>query len=597
MTQYSERAWRGGRLTGAAVGLIVAAVFSTAAGQPPRVVLAGRVVDAVSGGAVPDAVVTLSPGLTQTVEAAADGRFSVTIDDPPDRTRVAAIAPGYLRGYPAQRGATDSFASTWSIETRPGGSVDDLVIRLWRAASIAGTVVDEDQQPVAGARLMVMTRGFTGSGLRWLETVVASPLTDDRGQFDISDLVPGNYLVAARPPADFRAGGDDLPPVTFYPGTPVAAEAQVVPLAAGTDVHLRISIDFSRVLGTVRGRLTGVDDLSGHIVHLVPEILAGEVSPPALLNSITGGTPLGGRTTRPRSDGTFEFRAVPPGHYRLRTWWAPETGARLAIGGDFQRVTTYSSGPAAARLSPGSRPGTNWTADVPVAVAGADPVEVSLPLSPGASIRGRVETAGPKPLTAGEIAALSIIVRPADGVALGSVPATPVEADGTFSSIGLPPGDYVIGLGPGAGLPVGWHATSVLAQGREVVAGKVALGAADVDGVVVRVSTRPASLVGSVRDSRGRPASGTRVIIFPSLASERDQFHALPAQRRVVQATADASGRFSVPLPPGGYLVAPVTGDLPVFWMAPEHLGTIASSAVDVLVQNGRETTVNVTLR
>lgn len=583
----------GGRGIARAVALLVTVTAAAGvAGRQAEVVLTGRVVDAVSGAPVTDAAVTVSAGITQTVDVGSSGHFSVSLPAGV-RIRMYAHAPGYLRGFPAQRGAADTLASAWGIEPTPGRPVEDIVLRLWRAASIAGIVVDDDQQPVAGARLILMTRAFTGSGFRWFETSAPSPFTDDRGQFDISDLAPGNYLIAARAPADPRAGGDVLPPVTFYPGTPVAAEAQVVSLEGGTDAHLRISIDFSRALGTVRGRLTGVDDFSGHIVHLIPEILAGEVSPPARLSITSGGTPLGGRTARPRSDGTFEFRAVPPGHYRLRTGWPPEIGPRLAIGGDFQRLMTYSSSEAAGRLSPSSRPGASWIADVPVAVAGTDPVDVSVSLSPGASIRGRVEMAGLKPMAAGQMEELSVVIRPADGVALGAVPAAPVEADGTFRSVGLPPGDYVIGLGQGAG----WHVASVLARGVEVVADKVALGGADLDGVVIRLSDRPASLTCFVRDSRGRPVSWARVVIFPSLASERDQFHALPMPRRVVQVMADASGRFSVQLPPGGYLVAPVMGDLPAFWMAPPYLATLASGAADVLIHGGRETAVNVTLR
>jgi hypothetical protein len=423
-----------------------------------------------------------------------------------------------------------------------------------------------------------------------------SPFTDDLGQFDVPDLRPGSYLMAVRPPADPRVGGDVLPPVTFYPGTPVAAEAQVVPLGSGTDVQVRMAIDFSTVFGTVRGRLTGVDDPGGRIVHLVPEILAGEVSPPAPMSLGFGGTPLGWRTTRSLGDGTFAFRAVPPGRYRVKTWWPSETDPWLAIGDDFQRVVTYSSSNAAAKQFPGTRPGTPWIADVPVDVVGTDPVDITLPLSPGASIRGRVEFAGGKPPAANETASLAIGIRPADGAASAAVPLAAVEADGTFRSVDLPPGDYVIGVGQGASLPDGWHVTSVLARGVEVVAGKVTLDSTDVDGVVVRLSTRPAALAGSVSDSRGRPVSGARVIIFPSLASERDQFHALPAQRRVVQAMADLSGRFSVQLPSGGYLVAPVTGDLPMFWMAPDHLNALVSHATDVLVEDGRQATVNVTL-
>lgn len=566
------------RLFAAVVLVLGVAATAGLSSRQAEIVLSGRVVDAATGVLVPEAVISLNGGTSETIETP-DGRFAAVLRSVSGQVRLSATAFGYLRGFPGQRGPTDSLTGAGTIELTPGQPLEDVVIRLWREASVSGRVVDHDDQPIAGAPMVVMTRVFTGAGLRWREVRAASPRTDDRGQFHIASLMPGDYLVAVQPPVDPRAGADATPPVTYYPGTQVAPEAQVVTLMSGTDARADLVVDFRPTLAQVRGRLAGVHEVDGFFVHLVPESLLGAVSALPTLVVTAGVAPVGGLVARVEPDGAFTFRAVPRGSYRAKVWRLPAGAPQSAMTDDLER----SSDPI-------------WTADVPVVVDEA-PVALIVPLTTGARVRGRLQFEGAVRPDAGEIAAIPLFVRPADGVAPVPVPAARIEADGSFSSPGLPPGDYVIGFGPLAGRLAGWTATSILAQGREVVAGTMSVGAADVDDVVVRVTDRPTALKGTVRDSRGQLVRDGRVIVFPAMASERDQYHAPPARRRVVQAVTDRTGSFAIPLPPGEYLVASVAGDLPAFWMAPDHLAALTTVATNVRVAEDREVTVSVTLR
>lgn len=566
------------RLFAAVVLVLAVAATVGVSGPQAEVVVSGRVVDAVTGAPVPEAVVTVSGAANETRETS-NGRFAIALRNAASPVRISSTAFGYLRGFPGQRGPTDDLAGAGTIAPTAGRPSEDVVIRLWREASISGRVVDHDEEPIAGAAMVVMTQVFTGSGFRWSEARASSARTDDHGQFHIAQLQPGDYLVAVRPPVDPRAGADATPPVTYYPGTQVASEAQVVTLTSGTDARFDLTVDFRPALGDVRGRLAGADDLNGFFVHLVPERLLGAVSAFSSVGITAGMAPVGGFVARVAPDGSFAFPAVPRGAYRAMPWRPPQAGSRIA----------------------GPRPSTTssdvWTADVPVVVENAAPVEIVVPLSAGVRVRGRLLFDAAKPPVEEEVTALSLSFRSAYGAIPGPLSDALVEADGSFTSPGLPPGDYIIGVRQQPGSLVGWTATSILAQGREVVAGTLSVGAADVEDVVIRLTDRPAMLRGTLRDSRGQPVRDGRVIVFPAMPSERDQYQAAPVRSRVVQALSDRDGNFVAPVLPGEYLIAPVAGDLPAFWMAPEHLATLTAMATEVRVPDGREVTVNITLR
>src|SRR5262245_49736075 len=192
----------------------------------------GRVVAADTGDPLRNARVTV----TSVREAApiltdSDGRFSYP--SPTDGSYTLTVAKA---GY-AKTTVTVRSPAAPPVVTMPRGAV------------IAGTVVDDRGDPVVGGSVIVET-AVTG-GRR--PTVLATPITDDLGEYRAADLPAAAVVVAifARP-GSFRmtigpggttmfggVGGDQEQRV-YFPGVSSAATAAVFSLQPG-DEHTGVS--------------------------------------------------------------------------------------------------------------------------------------------------------------------------------------------------------------------------------------------------------------------------------------------------------------------------------------------------------------------
>jgi len=156
----------------------------------------GRVVEAGTTTAVPEAMVTLAgPGL-----GAAGQRFSngvaagqrVTIADtngrflfrdlPDGNYQITAAAQGfssagYQQAKPNQ--VRRSLDLPRPVELAPNEKRGDVVINLWRHAGITGTVTDEAREPVVGLTVSVLTRALVSG--KPVTQNYATAVTDDRG--------------------------------------------------------------------------------------------------------------------------------------------------------------------------------------------------------------------------------------------------------------------------------------------------------------------------------------------------------------------------------------------------------------------------------
>src|SRR3954471_14089614 len=255
-------------------------VLADATGDPLR--------NARVGGAAADAV----PVVTD-----ADGRVAIPMP-PGGRETLIAAKTGYVNVMaPAS---------------------DGVEFRLTRAGVIAGHVLDDAGAPLPMMH-MVAQRIVRSAGHTAFETA-ASAEVDDRGEYRIFGLAPGEYVVATAGARESMspAPADERPLSHYYSHGATAESAQVIRVSAGAEVpgiDILVALpepgpQFPRsTAGPARASLARI---SGRIVNAD--------GLPARLRRVAVGSADGAhRAYLAVTDhaGRYELRNLPPGAYRL----------------------------------------------------------------------------------------------------------------------------------------------------------------------------------------------------------------------------------------------------------------------------------------
>jgi protocatechuate 3,4-dioxygenase beta subunit len=456
----------------------------------------------------------------------ADGRFVTTI--PAHGTfRLRAAKAGFIAKEIARAQVT-------------GPAID---IALTRGAVIAGRFASHDGEPVMGATISVRP---AGTPLRLASAApppgTAATVTDDLGEFRVSGLPAGRYVVSSdsslsctsrenfveclrAPPStqevDVREGEEATVSLTG----PVGTVATVVNLPADIAANTAST-------GAVRGRVTaGEAPVAGISVGL------------ALDPADSGGMPrLFGAVTD--ALGRYEILRLPAGHFQLSVG-RPSVSSSAALAGF--PATSYSASFA------GSPNGSAITLSEGEQVHGAN-----IALLKRGAITGTIYDEAGEPMEGLTVRAMR--ARFVDGrmrlddVALALIRKT--DDRGRYRIFGLSPGNYhiVASEGPSAVVPGGppVHASlQVYYPGRTSAAEGLSLrvdAEAEVAGVdLVFAPHRGARIVGEARLSSGLPINGTAVLTSSARSG------VLASEPRAVPIR---DGRFEfLHVPPGEYAV------------------------------------------
>ena len=237
----------------------------------------GRVVMAAEGNPLKSTRVALIPEHSRShsqiyaTSSDSDGRFTLK-DIPPGRYRFFAAHAGFVeQRYKAGINDTGPLFSL-----RPGENVSEVLFRLVMAAVIAGRVSNEDGEPMQRVEVVALRRpseeeieDSDSSRLRKIQMKsVASAESDDRGQYRIFGLKPGEYLIKAEDsfqpsrsgPVDEsywvkQSLGSEFGSV-YYPGVTQMSQAQVIPIKAGEEAQSDITMRRVKTLEIV-GRVIG----------------------------------------------------------------------------------------------------------------------------------------------------------------------------------------------------------------------------------------------------------------------------------------------------------------------------------------------------
>lgn len=421
------------------------------------------------------------------------GNYTITVS----RTGYATEAFGRRRAAPAAQ-----------VIVAEGRQVTSIDVSLTPAGAIAGRILDEDGAPFAGATVAALESRFE-NGQHVLAEVGAAK-SDDRGEFRIYGLTPGQYYVSAMDPA-FADVGSERGAIryapTYYPGTSFSDEARPVAVAAGAAAP---RVEFKL-------RLLPPSWVSGQLVtYDKHELLSGAVIMTPLDSDGSPVVPAESATLLP--DGRFSFAAVPPGHYLIRA--RGQTNANgLALFSHFG-----------------------------VIVDGGDVTNVQMTLRRGALLEGEVAfeaTAGTKPPALGTIRVRAPLL---DGSGFGDALTGTVQSNRKYAIRGLMDGQHQIVI---EGLERPWVVKSVLFRGADVTDQVIDAheGQQFLD-VRVTLTDRAADVSGRVQTARSAPAVDASVLVFPVAP----QFW-MRTNRRMRLARTDAGGQFTIyGLPPGEYL-------------------------------------------
>jgi protocatechuate 3,4-dioxygenase beta subunit len=487
---------------------------------------------------------TVWPG-GRTARSDSFGQFALRGIDP-GTVRVRASKRGYVQAEPGQRGG-DLPGQTLTIEA--GRDLDDLTIVMPRRGAISGTVVDESGEPLqeAAVQLVRAKRQPNGvlTGVREQGGYVR--MSDDRGQFTLADVLPGDYAVMAFLPADIvdpAAAVRTAYPPAYYPDTPDFANASAIRIIDGENI--------AGLILTMRrvpvGRVTGV----AHTSRGLP--VTGSVRLVSRHAVTIGDLP---RVARPGPDGEFAFADVPPGDYLLRT--------------------LVESGPSAREFASSA-----------ITVADGDPEPVMIRTSLGSTVSGRIVLEGCSGQVLWGYSATSVAVDSAASTGSVTNVSSPVSTGEPFTLSGLAGPTRVRVWSDDQS----WYVKSIVIDGFDVTDAPFDFGSeARAYSEVEAVFSRGATITGRVTDDRAAPVRDYAAYVF---ATDRDKW--FDGSRWVKLARASADGTFTASsMPPGEYWIAAVNRVDASTAADTEVLAMLTSRASRMTVGEGQSQ--NLTLR
>jgi Carboxypeptidase regulatory-like domain len=432
----------------------------------------------------------------------AQGRYELT-QLPAGTYHLKATRGGYVEvGYGQRR----PFERGRPVEVAEGAVLTNIDFAMPAGGVVTGRVVDEMGEAVAQASVSLARRRYV-DGERQLVSQNGGS-TDDRGEFRIFGVPPGEYVMVGRlETMDFGSRDRVRYVPTYYPGTPVATEAQRITVTAGQEAS-GIVIPLARAsTATVRG----VVRASGRTpVGPFTFITAREIGGPRADGQLA--------MTTAATDGSFNLGGLLPGTYvvEARSISDKESGSREVV------------------------------------IEGADVAGISLTLSEGATARGRIvfdtETP-PDDLRPSQVFLGAMLLAHQSG-GMGTTGGPPVARDDwTFELKGLRGRGFIR-----AGSPTeDWEMKRVRREGVDVTDTPLDFSS-DINNIEIQLTNRVTSVSGSVSTDRNAVALDATVIVFAD-----DDTKWGPHSRFIESARPDQHGQFKIRgLPPGKYVAIAV---------------------------------------
>ena len=508
-----------------AVCLLVALVLAAQVRDPGSPVnasggrIAGRIIAADTHRPVSRAAVRL-------VRANERADFQSTTSNDQGQFIFEAVPTGTYSLYASKPGTFVETAFGQSSHDVPArlitinaGQTVQVEVALLRGAVISGRVFDQTGEPLALAGVGLAATDGSASGQRTPYDPGLSTSTNDRGEYRLFGVRPGEYVMMASAPR-LRADPRQYAPI-YYPGVTDVASAARMQLSGGQEMS---GVDFTlRLVSTVivSGLALGPDGqpMPGGSIAVYLAGPDGRMLPRSLqtraMSAYDGLSGVGSI----KADGTFRVEVI-PNHYIIR--------GRYDSRGVPLEAVRYSRALMVSQ---------------PLTVGENEISNVLLKFSYGAAITGHVIFEGRQP-SRGDLFRIAV----ESGEPGAVVSATPAK-DGTFMIGGIESGPRRIK----AISPPDWVLKGIYLNGRDIADVPIEMGeetvTPEVSAVFTSVKTPLTVTVEGVRSG-----SIVTIFVFPEDAT---LWHA-DSRRTVARLASDSSTVFS-DLPGGDYLVAAIT--------------------------------------
>jgi uncharacterized protein (DUF2141 family) len=432
-----------------------------------------------------------------------EGRFVFTLL-PAGRYTVNATKAGYVT---IAYGAKAPGRAGTPIQVADGQKLETKAMSLPKGGVVTGTVLDEHGEPAPGTTVRAM-RQVIRTGEKRLESA-GTDTTDDRGQYRIYGLLPGQFVVYAQPRNQGVGGLQASIATEIEAAVQQMAQMLSAGQGAGGGGAGRAGGGAGRA-GQLGERLTQLGGGRGLALEQLQqqlnpegqqtatyapvfypgstspsnasrvEIVAGQerfgvdfqlqltetsqvdgvVMSPAdaqpngtqitlVPKDSLPGLPGNTQSTRAGQNGQFTFRNVIPGQYSVVA--RGQVRPPVVAGAETEVVAGGRGGRGGGR-GPGGTPSEVLWALADLTVDGRDLTGVSLQLQRGMTISGRIafdgQGAPPTDLTRARV---NLVTVGAQDVDFGGIPPAMVDANGRFTMTGVPPGRYSLrGTIPGA---------------------------------------------------------------------------------------------------------------------------------------------------
>jgi protocatechuate 3,4-dioxygenase beta subunit len=512
---------------------------------------------------IPDAQVTLTQSsianASGTATTDAQGRYSFR-NVAPGQHAVVVRRDGYF-GSGSLANPTSSVSVNVTVEKQQ--RVTNLTLFLVPGGSISGRLLGPNNRVLPGVQVEAVQLTYDRTGRR-LVRPAKTAMSDDRGEYRLSGLAPGEYYVRA---SGARGAAALAPPrfpltnlQTYYPDTADVLSSTELKLKAGYEI---VGIDIA-----VRRAPAGVS-ASGTIINAIPESLRGDTftttlyvvprAQPVIENAAAARSSI---TNIDSSRARFALQGVMPGEYHLYAVIRMET-----------RSTAVASNP------------TTFIGYGVMDVRNGDVENLTVTVRPGIQIRGRLTVNGEAPK--GRVGQAQVGWVPSDGLPSMTGLVLVNRDSGEFVTDNIPPGSYRFNYG--TIVPLDTYVLDARIDGKSVWDNEIRIDDVSPGFLDVIVETPGGVVEGVVVDGQLKPVGGAGVAVVPE---ERRQ---TPAFYRF--ATTNTDGRFNIRgIAPGTYKVFAMETASTDTWMDPVFRTTYESRGTAITIAVGSPQSLTLTL-